>query len=141
MQGVLGDARLWLVRPTGDEQMAQPPGKKLFGEILVEKGHCTKEQVDHALTVQKDAPRHLGLIMIDLGYVSEEQVRDGLEARYRLHDVLVEWGYLTWEQMEEALNDHKVTGKRLGQILVDKGLLHHEDVAGVLAEAQRREMG
>ena len=43
-------------------------------------------------------------------------------------------GLLTEEQLEDALNDGMRRGKRLGQVLVERGLLEEAEIARLLAE-------
>jgi hypothetical protein len=50
-------------------------GPKPIGEILIEKGLITREQLDQALAVQKDQPgEKLGIILVSLGFVSLKDV-------------------------------------------------------------------
>jgi len=55
--------------------MATPQGpKKLVGQILLEKGVITQEQLDEALNVQKNTTEQIGRILTDLGHVTERDV-------------------------------------------------------------------
>ncbi len=55
--------------------MATPRGpKKPIGQILLEKGLITQEQLDEALRIQKNTTEQLGRILVDLGHVSEKDV-------------------------------------------------------------------
>jgi len=55
--------------------MATPQGpKKLIGNILLEKGVITQEQLDEALNVQKNTTEQIGRILTDLGHVTERDV-------------------------------------------------------------------
>ncbi len=55
--------------------MATPQGpKKLVGQILLDNGLITQQQLDEALNVQKNTTEQLGRILIDLGYVTERDV-------------------------------------------------------------------
>jgi type IV pilus assembly protein PilB len=55
--------------------MATPHGpKKLIGQLLLEKGLITQEQLDEALRVQKNTTEQIGRILTDLGYVTERDV-------------------------------------------------------------------
>ena len=59
--------------------MATPRGpKKPLGQILLQKGLITQEQLDEALKVQKNTTEQVGRILVDLGYVTD---RDVLRAR------------------------------------------------------------
>ena len=50
--------------------------RKSLGEVLVEKGTITLEQIDQAREVQKSAPGDLGNIIQDLGFASERAVAE-----------------------------------------------------------------
>jgi type II secretory ATPase GspE/PulE/Tfp pilus assembly ATPase PilB-like protein len=47
-----------------------------LGEILVEKGVTTPDQIDIALTEQKKSKDHLGKILVRLGFATEAIIRD-----------------------------------------------------------------
>jgi len=46
--------------------------KKRIGELLVEKGYVTPQQVGQALEIQKTRDERICSILIDLGHLSEE---------------------------------------------------------------------
>lgn len=52
----------------------------------------------------------------------------------RLGELLVDDGLLTAEQLAEALAGQAGSGKRLGEYLVDSGILNERDLAGALAK-------
>lgn len=56
--------------------------KKRIGEILIERGIITKEQLQEALDVQTDKKKLLGEILIDLGHATEEEVMISLTTQY-----------------------------------------------------------
>ncbi|MDI3257077.1 MAG: type II secretion system ATPase GspE [Kyrpidia sp.] len=53
-------------------------------------------------------------------------------ARKRLGDLLVEAGLITQEQLEQALADQKITGRRLGEVLTHSGILTEEQLIEVM---------
>lgn len=53
--------------------------KKRLGDLLVEAGLITPEQLTKALAVQKKTGDRLGRILINLGYVTEENIIEVLE--------------------------------------------------------------
>ncbi len=61
---------------------------KFFGEVALEKKFVTPEQLYEALTVQVRAKtgggveKLLGQILLELGYMDEEQVRAVLDVLY-----------------------------------------------------------
>ncbi len=61
---------------------------KLFGEVALEKRYVTAEQLYQALTVQARAKvegrpeKLLGQVLLELGYLTEGQIRDILDVLY-----------------------------------------------------------
>ena len=49
-----------------------------IGQILVEKGIVSQDQVEIALTEQKKTNHHLGKILVSLGFATEAVIRDVL---------------------------------------------------------------
>ena len=50
----------------------------LLGQILVDKGIISQDQVEIALTEQKRSNQHLGKILVRLGFATEAVIRDVL---------------------------------------------------------------
>ena len=59
------------------------------------------------------------------------------QSRVRLGTMLVRAGLLSAEQLEEALAEKAETGKRIGEIVVDRGWVPSSDLAKALAEQHR----
>lgn len=69
----------------------QKPGVRvLLGEILLERGLITKEQLDQALRVQVGGIRRLGSILVKMKLLSSESLTDALSAQLKLGVVKVE---------------------------------------------------
>ena len=58
-----------------------------LGDLLVQDGLINQEQLDQALAEQKRRGRKLGATLIDLGYVTEDQVLDSLARQLNLERV------------------------------------------------------
>lgn len=58
--------------------------RKKLGEILIESGLITEEQLNRALTVQKSKKQRIGKILIELGFVTNEQIAEGLSRKLRI---------------------------------------------------------
>ncbi|GER94365.1 hypothetical protein A45J_2126 [hot springs metagenome] len=58
--------------------------RKKLGEILIESGLITEEQLNHALTVQKTKKQRIGKILIELGFVTNEQIAETLAEKLNL---------------------------------------------------------
>ena len=46
--------------------------RPLLGELLYESGEITKEQLDHALEVQKNEGGLIGIILVNQGSIKEQ---------------------------------------------------------------------
>ncbi len=46
--------------------------KRLLGDLLVEGGEITKEQLDKAITLQKNSGGMLGIILKDMGFIDDQ---------------------------------------------------------------------
>lgn len=56
--------------------------KNKIGELLVEAGLVTLEQLENALKIQKNKNKRLGKLLIELGYVNELQVAEALSKKF-----------------------------------------------------------
>ena len=54
--------------------------RKRLGEILQERGLITHEQLIEALKIQKNTGDKLGEVMVNIGYLSAEQIADAMSA-------------------------------------------------------------
>ena len=64
-----------------------PPHVRI-GDILIAAGLVTREQVDHALEIQKNSKgKKIGDILIENGLITEEQLLDALATKFRLRVV------------------------------------------------------
>ena len=57
-----------------------------------------------------------------------------MSQRIRIGDKLVQYGYITDEQLQKTLSLQKGTGKRIGEILIEHGLITAELLTNVLTE-------
>ena len=55
---------------------------KQLGELLIERGVITKEQLETALTAQKEEGGLIGQILVKLGLTSEEEIAQALTAQF-----------------------------------------------------------
>src|SRR5438552_17773833 len=52
----------------------------------------------------------------------------------QLGQILIELGFITPEQLETALQEHRATPKSLGRVLIDLGMIKESDLVRALAE-------
>lgn len=60
------------------------PRYKRLGEILIEKGLVTQEELSRALEEQRKNRKALGEILVDMGLISWEQITDALSEQYNV---------------------------------------------------------
>lgn len=63
--------------------MTRPPERIRLGDLLIQQGLLTDEQLKLALTEQKRSGRKLGRIFVDSGYVTEEGIARALARQLR----------------------------------------------------------
>ncbi len=63
---------------------------KKLGDLLVEAGLITREQLQEALEVQKKDNERLGTILVKLGYLTEEEITSFLSKQYGIPAVNLE---------------------------------------------------
>ncbi len=111
----------------------------LIAELLVEEQQLDREKLVYAQRVRDrlSAPRPLVLVLQDLGYVTEQQVRQTLRSRrldIQLGDLLCELGLLEAGDLQAALALQKSRpDQKLGQVLIENGLLAEDTMLEALA--------
>jgi type IV pilus assembly protein PilB len=98
------------------------------GELLVKLGFLDEDQLEQALAVQREQTnyRPLGEICKDLGFISGQELRDILfryQKQILLGELLQKLGIISNDQLNEAIQEQKRSGEKLGQILVKKKIL------------------
>ena len=61
-----------------------PPQKVRLGDLLIQQGLLTDEQLKTALDQQKATGRKLGRVVVDSGFVTEEQIAQALARQLRI---------------------------------------------------------
>ena len=55
---------------------------KQLGELLIERGVISQQQLDEALNVQKEKGGLIGEVLVELGFAKEEDIPQALTAQY-----------------------------------------------------------
>lgn len=63
--------------------------RKRLGEILIEAGMITEDQLGSALEKQKTTKQSIGQILVDLSFVTENNIKDALELQFGISYVNV----------------------------------------------------
>jgi type IV pilus assembly protein PilB len=68
---------------------ARPGSAGRIGDILLSEGKITREQLELALTMQRNDPRKLGEILLSLGFVTAEDLAQALAKHLKLEYVVI----------------------------------------------------
>lgn len=109
---------------------------QFFGNYLLNKQLVDTKQLADALAVQKQTRPRLGVLAINAGYMTAEQV-DMVHAEQqrvdkRIGDIACDMGFLTHEQVEELLSSQGAAHLQLGQALVNSGAMTNAAFAEAL---------
>ncbi len=100
--------------------------------LLIKEGLLTEEKAAYAMRVKSKlaADRTMIDTLLDLKYIDGNQVKNILRANHlslRIGDLLTEFGYLSREKLETALNIQKTQKKkRLGQVIIENQFMTEE---------------
>jgi type II secretory ATPase GspE/PulE/Tfp pilus assembly ATPase PilB-like protein len=113
------------------------PHKLRLGELLVQEGLLTQEQVAQVLAAQKARQPRMpfGELCVELGLLSPAELGKILGKHHRripLGELLVHLGLVTQEQLQAALEQQKKTKKKLGTLLVEKEWITETALIGAL---------
>lgn len=110
-----------------------------ISELLVGAGHLARNDLEYALRIRSklNSPRPLVSVLQELGFITEDQLRQTLHANrlnIRLGTLLLELGLINDVDLQAAIGLQKESGgKRLGEVLVENHFVNEEEVLGVLA--------
>ena len=113
--------------------------KMNLGELLVRQGVIDEDQLAWAMDEHKRTGVAVAKILVRLGMVSKDTLTSILgvqmqsTTKMRIGEMLLAQGYITKEQLDEALENQKATGKRLGRTLVDLGFMPEERLIEILS--------
>ena len=116
-----------------------------LGEILVESQLVSAATLERALTRQRQTGDQLGSVMVEMGIISNEQIKEALLAQEgkslfteKIGHILVESGLISYQTLDNALESQKSSGKLVGAVLVEMGVVDLQDV--VCAQAVQKGM-
>lgn len=118
-----------------------------LGQLLLERGAVTPEQLSEALRRQRESYSRLGDILLDHSMLSladlnkareEHTPLNGEQPEEHLGDFLVRQGYLSREQLERAVTMQKARVKSLGKILTEMQAVTEDQLASALTELAHR---
>ncbi|HIJ97079.1 MAG TPA: hypothetical protein HPP94_15350 [Desulfuromonadales bacterium] len=123
IQGQLGSIESAAKLAVGERQM--------LGQLLVQSGHITAEQLDHVIAEQHRSGEKLGEVLQRIGLLTEKQLHGLLvfqqnqdstdSSPLRLGELLISTGHIARGQLEDALLRQKKSDKNIGDVLIEAG--------------------
>ncbi len=110
-----------------------------LGEILLSQGLVAEDQLQEAMVAQKSTGKTLATTLVELGAISKEDMSSilgeqiMLTSNKRLGEVLVDQGLIVEEQLIKGLEHQKVKNMKIGESLVDLGYMSEEKLIDVLS--------
>lgn len=113
--------------------------RRLLGELLVQAGHITSEQLEQAIVEQKRSGEKIGEVLARQGlltkrelycvldYQQNQSIEKPAPGPLRLGEILVSAGTISQGQLDDALRKQIGSRKKLGEVLIEEvyALPHH----------------
>lgn len=95
------------------EEALSEQGLKI-GEVLVQSGRITADNLNEALIHQREVPKKLGCVLKEIGYSTDEDIKWALRRMgRRLGEILMEKGLITNYELHQVLSL-----QRYGKIMI-----------------------
>lgn len=125
----------------GEQERSDRPK---LGQLLLERGIVTPEQLSEALRQQQQSYARLGDLLLDEGFISYFDLNQACEhhgsvAGEPLGEFLVRQRYITREQLDHAMNLQKTRFRSLGEILTQMQAVPKDEMASILKEMERKD--
>ena len=126
-------------KPKPAISLEKVPGIR-FAKILLNNNIISQSKIEKAIRVQQKlgGNRLLSAIFIELGIISDDEHRRVIRnhgREFRLGELVVELGYISLEQLDQALQAMpSMPGKRMGEIMLSLELINERQLAQALSE-------
>jgi len=129
------------------ERLAGAPADeedRILGSMLVRQGVISQDQLQQAQIIQQTTGHKLWRTLLNMGVVAPKAIGDMTRgeatmpltaaAEERLGQIMVEKGMITEAEIADALNTRQTTGQALSDVLIEKGLLNEAQLALALGQ-------
>ena len=113
--------------------------RRLLGDLLVQAGRITSEQLELAIAEQKRSGEKLGEVLVRQGLLTKRELYGVLDFQQnqgntnqipgplKLGEILVSSGTISRNQLDDALRKQTGSLKKLGEVLIEEGYAqpHH----------------
>lgn len=123
--------------------------KRLLGDLLLTGSFISKQDLEIALSKQKETNKLIGELLVEIGAISKEElnlvlqfqedlsnperaIKFAVGLRKKLGELLLEAGKITETQLNEALKIQNETNQKIGEILISKGFITEKELKAVL---------
>lgn len=114
-----------------------------LGQLLLRCRLLSHEQLQAVLDEQLAAPqRYLGEILIERGLVTQEDIDNALRLQLnelRLGQILVRTGAITQDNLDVALVEQERAGELLGSVLIGLGYCSPEEISWALDQQSQED--
>ena len=130
--------------------MPEAIAARLIGTLFVERGLVSESQIRVALEIQRETGQQLGKILVEKFGVPRAELTAVVAEQWRamnsdpgagpdaapgetwvpLGEIFVTRGFVSEEELDEALRRQRQTGERLGEALVALGIISKFELAG-----------
>lgn len=115
-----------------EKQRAHP--EKKLGELAIEQGLITPEELRHFLDQLQQEKDSVALSLHEMGHMTEDEKWQRLLQHQHLGELLIQRQALRLSQLIDAMQEQKRhPEKKLGQILIDKHLITKGELESVLS--------
>jgi two-component system chemotaxis sensor kinase CheA len=115
------------------EEDQESSEKNFLGEILLDEGTITQDQLDKAIN---ERDKKIGEILIEEGITTAEKIENALDEQKPIGQILTEKGEITEPQLAGALKQQE---RKVGEILVDSGATTADDIDSALQSQQNQQ--
>ena len=118
--------------------MLRRRGRKL-GEILLAQGLITEEDLHKAMLAQRQSGKTLATTLLEMGIISKDDMHEilgdqvHLNTNKRIGEVLVDQGLITEQQLLKGLEHQKAKHLKLGEALVDLNYISESKLIDILS--------
>lgn len=122
---------------------------RLIGQILVDGGFISRKNLKEALNLQKNTNEQIGTILVHMGVLPRSYLDAALSLQHHLSslkdsikvsagirqllgELLIQTNRISRKQLDIALQEQKMTGEKIGTILVRHGFLTEQELESVL---------
>ena len=113
-----------------------------IGEILLRQNLLSPFSLSQALNQQMLQKKKIGEILIEKGYISQEELKYHLHNQtIKLGDLLIKHKVISERKLQSILNHQEFSPKKLGEIMVQRKIISAEQLGKFLQEQYLRRQG